>query len=389
MSVLAGAAVATQTNKNRVDNLVRHKKIKLCVVVSSHWAATFGGAQYQAKCIIDELIQTNNYDIYYLSRDVNINYTPEGYNIIQIGSGRHAKKFPLYLDAVDLYRVLKKIDPDILYQRVLNSYTGISAYYAKKYNKKMIWHIAHDDDVQPFVPSLKKNILNKLVDQKIGQYGIKKSHKIIAQTQRQNNFLQKYYNRQADAVIHNFQPKPTESLDKGNGIKIVWVGNFKPMKRPELFVKLAEDLVHLEDVKLEMIGRPGNQRQYGMLLEKILKMNNLYYHGEQPLAEVNRILSGAHLFVNTSVAEGFPNTFIQAWMRKVPVISLGVDVDDLLQTRKYGVCVNTYEGLLAEIIELIANRERIENMANNSQKLAFQYFSLDNAKQIMQVMADP
>lgn len=366
-----------------------HKKKKLCVVVSSHWAATFGGAQYQAKCIIDELILTNDYEIYYLSRDVDTRYIPDGYHIIPVGGGRNSKKFPLYLDAFDLYRVLKKINPDILYQRVLNAYTGITAYYAKKYHKTMIWHIAHDDDVQPFIPSLRKNIVNKLIDQKIGQYGIKGTHKIIAQTQRQNDFLQKHYGRQADAVIHNFQPKPTESPAKAKGMKIVWIGNFKPMKRPEIFVKLAEDLAYMDDVKLEMIGRPGNPRQYGALLDKISKMNNLYYHGEQSLAEVNRILSGAHLFVNTSIAEGFPNTFIQAWMRKVPVISLGVDVDDLLQTGKYGICVNSYEGLLAEMIDLIANGERIEDMANNSQALASQYFSLDNAKRIMQVMADP
>lgn len=362
------------------------RKTRICFVAGSHWAATFGGAQYQIKCIIEELIKKQRYKIFYLARDVNPTYTPKDYEIIPIGKGRNANKFPLFLDAIELFRMLKQINPDIIYQRVFNAYTGIAAYYAKQYQKKMVWHIAHDDDVRISPPSWRNSRPSRLLDYAIGQYGIRNACAIIAQTEVQKHLLQTNHSRQPNAVIHNFQPEPQESLEKEKHINIVWVGNFKPMKRPELFVRLAADLKGMDEVKLHMIGRPGNNRLYGPLISQISKLQNLRYYGEQSLVEVNHILSKSHLFINTSIAEGFPNTFIQAWMRKVPVVSLGVDVDGILQTRQYGIYTTSYQEMLYEIIKLIRNRTKIEKMACNARKLALRHFSLANAQQIINIL---
>jgi hypothetical protein len=69
------------------------------------------------------------------------------------------------------------------------------------------------------------------------------------------------------------------------------------------------------------------------LLSQIRRMENLDLLGEVPLEEVNAQLAAGHLFVNTSKTEGFPNTFIQAWMRRVPTLSLDVDPDGILRSR--------------------------------------------------------
>ncbi len=45
--------------------------------------------------------------------------------------------------------------------------------------------------------------------------------------------------------------------------------------------------------------------------------------------EVNAELANAHVLVNTSLYEGFPNTFIQAWMRRTVVVSLNVNPDGI------------------------------------------------------------
>ena len=51
--------------------------------------------------------------------------------------------------------------------------------------------------------------------------------------------------------------------------------------------------------------------------------------------ETNREISQAHVLVNTSLYEGFPNTFIQAWLRAVPTISLNVDPDGVIEGRAW------------------------------------------------------
>ncbi len=107
----------------------------------------------------------------------------------------------------------------------------------------------------------------------------------------------------------------------------------------------------------------------------IEKLNNLEFTGELPLEEVNKRLEEADLFINTSDYEGMPNTFIQAWMRQVPVLSLTVDPDGLLQKEGLGFRAGSYERLVALTRQLLLDEEKRKRIGEKARLFAIEQFS--------------
>lgn len=356
--------------------------------MGGHFSATIGGAQYQAKCIVNQLVKSDEYEIFYLTRLVDPSYRPEGYKIIRIAEARGFRKHSFLFDSRSLKHSLDEIRPDIIYQRGLKAYTGIAARYADNHNVRFIFHIAHDYDVMPYrLRALSWRGLLELIEKRIAVYGLRNAGAVIAQTQHQSDLLFENYNRRSTIVLPNFHPKPEEIICKSRSpMQVVWVANFKPMKQPEVFVRLVEDLADRPDVQFVMIGRPGDPRLYGALHERMSRLDNLQYLGEQPIGEVNRVLAQADLFVNTSKAEGFANTFIQAWMRKVPVVTLSVDADGILSERNIGLCGGDYDGMKCAVERLLENDAERAAMAEQAQAYAFKTHSVENIERLIALM---
>ena len=253
----------------------------------------------------------------------------------------------------------------------------------------MVWHIAHDSDVLPSKEQLSLGSIIRSIDKKILEYGVRSSHHIIAQTNQQAKYLRRFYERTPTEVIPNFHPLPRENIKKTNPVKIVWVANFKPWKQPEYFIRLARDLSNLgEKVECIMIGAPAPwapdwQRS---LENEIAEIDHLVYLGSRPFEEVNSILAKAYVFVNTSLYEGFPNTFIQAWMRKVPVVSLCVNPDGVLDQNKMGFCSGTYEKMLEKVVELIKNPALRDEMGERARVYAFEKHSEKNIANLIEIL---
>jgi glycosyltransferase involved in cell wall biosynthesis len=354
--------------------------------MGSHWSAVMGGAQYQAKCIIEELLQNRQYKIYYLARIIDKTQDSTGYQIIQIASNKGIRKYGYLFDAYPLTKILSDIKPDVIYQRGLKAYTGILSYYAMRHRCRFIFHIAHDYDVIP-TKSMTIHRFSRVLEKLIGEYGLRRANYVIAQTKEQHKYLIANYHRTDGIIIPNFHPYPLEPIEKSQSIiRVVWVANFKSIKRPELFVKLAEELKDYSDVEFVMIGRHGDNKQYGDLHTKISKLKNLHYLGERAIDEVNKILANAHLFINTSIAEGFPNTFIQAWMRQVPVISVSVNTDGVLDGKTTGIYGGDYEGMKEAVVKLIKNSSLRNSIGQRAQAYAFEKHSTKNVQKLIELV---
>jgi glycosyltransferase involved in cell wall biosynthesis len=363
---------------------------RICVVTPVHWKAFMGGAQYQIRCLLDYLGSLDRYDIHYLARRVPEDRHLDHYTIHRIGDGGPMPRFGYITDAPKLYRALNDLQPAVIYQRVGCAYTGICAYYAGRRGARLVWHAANDSDFNREIRVSDRNFIRAFLEASALSYGIRHADKVIVQTNHQAQLLYDRFSRSADAVIRNFHPFPAETRDTDEPLRIVWIANFKRSKRPEAFVRLAESLRNLTGVRFVMIGAPavgGDSAQWNdALVRRIAAAPNLTYLGQLDQDEVNAQLEGAYVFVNTSLYEGFPNTFIQAWLRGVPVVSLTVNPDGIFDNEAVGVHSGTEERMTEVIRYLVENRSHRDRLAGNARNQARELHSMKNAERLAQII---
>lgn len=365
-------------------------RLKLCIVTPHQSKAWRGGAEYQMHCLIDALAQTCRYEISYLARHTDPQGDEQRYRIVNVAGPASLFRFGYAMDALPLYRSLKALRPDVIYQRVACGHTGIAAVYARNHGARLIWHVAHDTDVAPGQGLDGRNPLRRLIEAGALEYGIRRASHIVTQTHQQAALLKQHYGRAADAVIANFHPQPAEPLDKSGPLRVVWIANLKPWKQPDAFVRLAQALRDMPAVRFTMIGAAasdaGNRVWSDQLMSAIEATPNLEYLGQLSQEATARQLAAAHLFVNTSLHEGFPNTFIQAWMRKVPVVSLHVDPDTVLVREAVGFHAQTEGNLAARVRELLSDAVLREQYAERARRYALSTHSLRNTQQLIQLI---
>jgi len=73
-----------------------------------------------------------------------------------------------------------------------------------------------------------------------------------------------------------------------------------------------------------------------------------------PYEEVGALFDKAKILVCTSTVEGFPNTFLQAWSRGIPVVAT-VDPDGLIQRLDLGRYRETIDEIEEAVLQLASD----------------------------------
>ena len=89
-----------------------------------------------------------------------------------------------------------------------------------------------------------------------------------------------------------------------------------------------------------MIGGPAAKGErfqpgyYESIRDRAAQLKNVEFTGFLPLAQVEPWFDRARVLISTSVYEGMPNVFLQAWARGVPIactVDVGVSVNRLFK----------------------------------------------------------
>lgn len=215
-----------------------------------------------------------------------------------------------------LWRGMRAVDADIYYQRGADMHAGVVAAFCRRHGKRAVFAAASNTDFFPDKPWIKYRR-----DKWLFEYGLKNTDVIIAQNASQQQLCWQNYGRDS-TLIRSCYPDSLAQADPSG--TILWVGTIRKIKNPERFIELAN---RLPEYRFSMIGGAcgsdaESQRYYEAIRRQAEAVPNLDFLGFVPPIDVEQYFDRARVFVNTSDAEGFPNTFLQAWSRGMPTVSI-------------------------------------------------------------------
>lgn len=242
-----------------------------------------------------------------------------------------------------MWRMLKEVDADIYYYRSASMWVGVLDAFCRHHGKRLVYAGAADPD---FAPDIGGQI-RFARDRWLYRRGIAGAHAVIAQNAAQIAALRANYGREAVHIPSCYVPPAARSAASRE--LILWVAMLRRQKRPELFLELAR---RFPQWRFAMIGGPdlGDHEFFSRIEAEAKALPNVEFTGFLPLAEVEKWFDQARLVVNTSVFEGMPNTFLQAWARGVPTLSF-VDVGASANRR-----VQSIDEMAGELARLVGDR---------------------------------
>ncbi|MEX2339170.1 MAG: glycosyltransferase family 4 protein [Aquisalimonadaceae bacterium] len=302
--------------------------------------ALTGGAEVQQK-ILGEALAARGVEVSYVTHDLG---QPDGQRIggltvfksYREDAGIAGLRF-FYPRVPGLWSALKRAGADIYYVRGAGYLPGLVSLFCRRNGRRFIFACASDANVD-----LKLLRLPTIRDRWLYVHGIRRADAIIVQSHQQAAALMNNLGLQG-RVIRNIWHSAASALPESRRRYILWVAMFRELKQPEHFIRLARAF---PDQEFVMIGGPyrGTVSYYQQVQRQAQAVPNLRFLGYRRMEETEQYFDQARLLVNTSRYEGFPNTFLQAWARSLPVLSY-VDPDGLIDRLGLGAVAGNEEQL--------------------------------------------
>jgi glycosyltransferase involved in cell wall biosynthesis len=336
----------------------RQRNLKICFLLGSYPKDWVGGAEVQSFMIARELFR-KGHQVYYLA--VNTLFDKPFYEVdegIEVYRVRKTRNVWRYYRKV--LAIFWKIAPDLCYNRSLSE-LPLAFILCRLTHTPLVYAIASDDNClrKPFPykiwrPRACRHQWNYWLSQAL----MKKADAVLSQSGYQSQLLDKNFETES-RVVKKWMPVPDElELTERNGAPIVlWLANIKDVKRPELFVSLAAECSQL-GAEFVMAGHLSDNVRFRDVFRRASTLPNFRYLGGVSLTEAEELMKKASLFVSTSAYEGFPsNTFIQAWLRRVPTVSLSVDPEGILNKENIGFCSGSFDRMVQDVKLLLGNED--------------------------------
>ncbi|MBL7996236.1 glycosyltransferase family 4 protein [bacterium] len=368
----------------------------ICILMPHFFSERVGGVEVQTYLIAKHLSK-RSWDVHFIAQTL----FPVKIGTVTIHDGIHVhwvKKRALFsFFRKDISRLLKSINPALIYQRGRSYFTSSPAGYrfAKRYRKILIYHCAENNDLimsfsrQEVIQS-KKSILKKtilyfhaLLSDYFFNNTIEKSSLVIAQTNEQTMRLKEKRNITA-YLIPSSHEVPDAITEKDNPPIVFWIAHAGRRKRLELFIELAKRLQG-KPIQFQFAGTIPHEQYKDEIFSQMKELTNIQYIGPLSWSESNRMFGKASVFVNTTMPdrEGFPNTYIQAWLNETPVVTLNYDPDGIIEKNGLGFHSRSFDQLVIDVLQLVESEELRRKMGVNARAYAIENHNIEKSADAM------
>jgi len=271
----------------------------------------------------------------------------------------------IYPRASGLLRALRMADAMIYYQSCAGAATGLTTWFCRRKGRRFVHRLASDTDCIPG-----RQIIRYARDRKLYEYGLYRADLILSQSARQQRLLLDNYG--LSSAVAGMPVEPSEPLPLvERNIDVLWVANIRQLKRPGLVLSLAQ---RLPERRFHMAGGScaGEEQLYSDLEHRASAIRNLQWSGFLPYRKAQSLFPYARVFLSTSETEGFPNTYLQAWMPGTPVVAF-FDPDGIIEREGLGLVVRNEDEAQQAIENLLNDPALWQSLSRQARGYAMNY----------------
>lgn len=323
-----------------------------------------GGAEKQFY-LFGKYLSKNGYNISYILEKSKTNTYSEWSKLDKVDfSFLGGSKFRLLKSFVQLIKILKKNKTDITILKTPSILFLPIYIYSLLFKKQFIFWGQTDPDFN------KKKELENLFVQKVREIGIRHADFVIVQNKYQFNQLQKNF-KKTGIFIPNIVEFDNLQINQAEKRNIIWVGNSSINKRFDIILVLAKLNPKLQFIVAMNVS---DKKLFDSYMKQSKLLGNILFLGSVKNKELMSHYNDAFLLLNTSIREGFPNTFLEAWAHGTPVVSVNIDPDNIIEDYNLGITLkrSNYNNesisskLNAEISKLYNNYAAYNKMKINA-----------------------
>ncbi len=262
-----------------------------------------------------------------------------------------------YLRFPSLLLKTKSFNPDFVICKSPSSSLGIMAIICLFLRVKLVFMLTND-----IVADNRYKKRQNKINQILYSFGLQFSHAIFCQNQYQYNLFKKEIPNKRVFKITNPYYKDSDFDTSASSRKrkyVAWLGIFSYQKNLPALLRIAQNnpthTFHIAGSE-----GPDIDKETKIAINGLKACDNVKFAGYIKRKQISRFLSKAYVLLNTSRYEGFSNTFLEAFAVGTPIVSLGIDPDDIIKKHNLGFV--TVENEVGEKISKLIDEYRFNGL---------------------------